>query len=403
MTEDEPDLVIETVEDLFDAVRSEDFVLRIALLKQISAEPEAALSFGKLHDLDIVDELVHQGYQSCGVTYLKALMVALAAFESDPRALEFLKKIFSASERPDIVDLAARLLAKSAGLSTILPEMRVMLNQDNSEKHARAAARVFAARQELFPTSAAERLRLVLLTPPTTPLDPPFGAADLQSKADWRRELEGTFAVEARLRLESLGEPSAALLVELWPHLSEDTQAWVLLWATPVAPLRLLPTLEQVLKAEVAPLTVQLAAIEAVPLLGGAASLLQPLLTRFLVSERAVPLRAAALRSGAPVTVAQLEECLAQDDSPAVRIEAMRLLATLAGEAALETFLGLLQADDWETRSAAADALAQLPAEPVIAAVRPLVFHEVEGIRVAAANVLIAHGDDIWLEDTFLS
>ena len=177
----------------------------------------------------------------------------------------------------------------------------------------------------------------------------------------------------------------------------------MLLWATPVAPLRLLPTLEQVLKAEVAPLTVQLAAIEAVPLLGGAASLLQPVLTRFLAPERAAPLRLAALRSGAPVTVALLEECLAQDDSPAVRIEAMRLLATLAGEAALETFLGLLQADDWETRSAAADALAQLPAEPVIAAVRPLVFHEVEGIRVAAANVLIAHGDDIWLEDTFLS
>ena len=403
--EEEADLVIETAEDLFNVLRSSDYVMRIAVLRQISAEPEAALSFGKFHDYDVVDELVHQGYQQCSVTYLKALMVALAAFVQDLRALEFLKKVFMGSRQPDIVSLASKLFANLADLGHTLPVMRHLLTQDESEMHARAAAHVLAHYREEKERPATERVRLLLLIPPHVTIEPPLRTADLQYREDWLRELDGPYRIEARLCLEALGEPAVSVLAESWHELSEESQLWMLGWGVGVAPQRLLPRMEQVLfeDAPVVTVQVQVKAVGALSQLKPAAlKRLRPKLTRFLSPTADPALRHAALRAGAPAPPECLREMIAEDQNRAVTLAAIERLAQTDPEGAVPDMLSLLQAEEWDLRAAAADALAGLPQSAVVEQVRSLVFHGDMAVRAAAANVLIAQGDDEWLEETLL-
>lgn len=404
--EEEPDLVIETAQNLFNVLRSSDYVMRIAVLRQISAEPEAALSFGKFHGYDVVDELVHQGYQQCSVTYLKALMVALAAFDQDPRALEFLKKIFMGSRHPEIVSLASKLFANLADLGHTLPVMRHLLTQDDSEMHARAAANILAHYQEKEERPATERVRLLLLTPTHVTLEPPLSDADLQHRAEWLGALDGPYQIEARLCLAVLGESAVAMLAESWRKLNEKSHLWLLEWGVDVAPQHLLPRMEQILFEDTlaATVQVQVKAVGALSQMKPAVFLrLRPKLTRFLSPDTDPTLRLAALRAGAPARPERLREMIVEDQDRAVTLAAIERLAAADPKGAVADLVTLLQAGEWDLRAAAADALAGLHQQAVVEQTRPLVFHHDTAVRAAAANVLIAQGDDEWLEEMLLA
>ncbi len=95
---------------LFEALRGPSIKLRQAVLRAIERDPAGALGLGKMQDWDVVDELIHQSYQSCSVPYYRALMRALSAFE-DPRVDALLAKVAQQASDPDILALVARIKA----------------------------------------------------------------------------------------------------------------------------------------------------------------------------------------------------------------------------------------------------------------------------------------------------
>ena len=199
--------------------------------------------------------------------------------------------------------------------------------------------------------------------------------------------------------------PAATVLAENWRELSEESQLWLLEWGIVVAPQRVLPRMEHLLfvDASAATIQVQVKAIGALSQLKPAIlKRLLPRLTPFLAPTTDPLLRLAALRAGAPARPACLRDMIAEDRDRAVTLTAIERLAGADPEGAIPDLVALLQAEEWDLRAAAADALAILPQSAVVEQARLLVFHSNMAVRAAAANVLIAQGDDEWLEETLL-
>ncbi len=85
-------LALQTAADLFGALRDPSVRTRLAVLRAIAARPEMALALGRVNDWDVIDELIHQSYQSCSVPYYRALLRALAAYP-DERVTAFFAKV----------------------------------------------------------------------------------------------------------------------------------------------------------------------------------------------------------------------------------------------------------------------------------------------------------------------
>jgi hypothetical protein len=111
---------IRTADDLFAALRAPSEKARRAVLQGVEANPAAALRLGKCQGWDVVDELVHQIYQSCSVSYFRSVVRALAAFD-DPRADQVLEKLSHMARDPEVLDLA-RLRASSPQSGETPPE-----------------------------------------------------------------------------------------------------------------------------------------------------------------------------------------------------------------------------------------------------------------------------------------
>ncbi len=95
---------------LFEALRGPSIKLREAVLRAVERDPAGALGLGTMQGWDVVDELVHQSYQSCSVPYYRALMRALSAFD-DPRVEALFAKVAQQASDPDILALVARIRA----------------------------------------------------------------------------------------------------------------------------------------------------------------------------------------------------------------------------------------------------------------------------------------------------
>lgn len=95
-------LKLDDAAGLLAALRDSSIKLRLAVLQAIERDPAGALRLGSLDGWDVVDELVHQSYQSCSLPYYRALMRALGGFE-DPRVETLFAKVALQANDPEIL------------------------------------------------------------------------------------------------------------------------------------------------------------------------------------------------------------------------------------------------------------------------------------------------------------
>ena len=379
---------IRSAPELLAALRLTDIASRVTVLRGVAAEPDRALALGAHDGRDVVDELLCQASQRRGRTDWLAVVGALAAFR-DKRVVAFFQRILATFEEPQILFTAARRLSHEPVES--LHAFLTPLLQSGSIARARAVAGLLADSATL---SAAERVRVSLLSDAegfeTAPLD--AGTA-----ACWLAELEGAFRTQAQERLEAQAEPAFAYLRGEWDALSDENREWLLVWGTQNWPALTGALLATAL--ELGTDSVALAAMECLPTLGADAAPFLPSLARF-ARHPDPALRLAAIRAGA--TGMDWRAALRQETDPALRQACARCLAREEGAGGIAILVALLEDEDWAMRAAVAEALIDI-GTPVVGVVKPLVHHTSQGVRTAAVQVLVALGEQAWLEQEMLA
>ena len=105
---------------------------------------------------------------------------------------------------------------------------------------------------------------------------------------------------------------------------------------------------------------------------------------------------------GAGVAGLDWEDALAREDDPAVKIEMVGKLPDARGIAAVPALVHLVEDGDFRLRAAATTALQRL-GKGAVEGVKPLMEHPAQSVKVAAAQVLIAAGEDLWLKEKILA
>lgn len=382
-TKERPELRIRSAKDVFDALRSPDMMVRFSILRGIAQNPAKAASYGTYNGSGLLDELLyHLNHNEDGI-YRLALLNALAAFR-EPRLVEVFKNEMSGAKDTHAVMLAAAWLAGE-------PEERMrdfmssILRRDGSPDRAVIAANVMTAYEGVEPRDKVRVAVVANLPYPTPPLDD-------ETEETWLSELGGKRAERAMALLEGLGEGAFLRLRGKRAAFDEEVNGWLMDCGARKHQVYAVELLADALKSGSDGLVLR--ALESIPRLGQASVLFRTLLGRFLEHpEKGI--RLAALRAGAPVE--GIKERLAGEQDKDIRLELISRLAGEQGEAAVPVLVELLHDKAWEIRAGATNALIRI-GRPAIDAVKPLIDIEDEKVRIAAAQVLIALGQDEWLE-----
>jgi HEAT repeat protein len=386
-----PTIRIRTAQELFGALRSPDLGMRMMVLRAIAANPDQTLAFGTFEGRDVIDALLDQAETARGYSDWLAVVGALAGFR-DARVVPFFQHILATATEPQLIFVAAERLSREPA-EALQAFLTPLLMQNESPARARAAADLLATCPDL---SDGETLRVALLTSAEDARQaPPIHG---QTAALWLAELEGAYRAEARDALEAQGEAAFLFLRERWDTLSEANRGWLLGWGARDWPHRI----EELLAAglEGGSEDVTLAALECLPALGAdAAPRFSSSLAR-LARHPDVALRRAAIEAGADGV--DWLAAIATETDPDLRRTCVRRLAQEEDEGALPTLIHLLQDADWEMGAAAAEALIGI-GEPVLESVKPLVHHSNTAARTGAVQVLLALGQEAWLERELLA
>lgn len=263
-------LRISSAADLVAALMAPDMGTRMAVLRAIQKDPERALAFGKYEGQDVIDVLIHLGYQEHRYTYWKMLLDTLALYR-DSRVTFFFKKLITLAERPEILGVAARYLSGEPA-ETVYSHLSALLHGETQEARLRAVATVLASAAAPLLTSE-EQVRVGLLREEGAP--PPCDEAHIES---WLAELGGERADRARALLEAQGEPAFLALKSRWNELSEENREWILRWGARAHPVDTVDLLTEALRSG-DPRRV-CTALECVPQLGPAGALFAPMISR---------------------------------------------------------------------------------------------------------------------------
>ncbi len=381
-------LRIRSAKDLFDAVKSPDPAVRFGVLRAMAQNPAKAASYGAYGGMDVVDLLCEQAV-ALPPSLLRTMVLGTLGGFRDPRTATLFKKELSMAQDAEIITLSARFLSTE-------PEEDVhalfssFLMQDNSPPHARSAANAMARFTGL---ADAERIRIALLA------DADFDAPllDEHTEAFWLKELAGPLGGRARELIESQGEPAFRLLKQRWETLPEDAKEWLLRWGAAVYPAFTIELILLGLDSGRVPLVKT--SLECIASLGAAGKMFETLTGRYLShSDSAV--RIAAVRAG--VAGLDWEDALAREENPAVKIEMVGKLPDARGIAAVPALVHLVEDGDFRLRAAATAALQRL-GNRAVEGVKPLMEHPAQSVKLAAAQVLIAAGEDLWLEKKMLA
>jgi HEAT repeat protein len=232
-------------------------------------------------------------------------------------------------------------------------------------------------------------VRVALLTDAEEPRIP---ALNTETAAFWLEEMDGVFRVQARERLEEMGEPAFLFLARRWDALSEENREWLLEWGGEHWPERIEALLTKALDSNSD--RVALAALGCIAARGeGGAARFGVALARF-IHHPDVALRLAAIRAGAMGV--DWRAVLARETEPEVRQACVHGLAREKGSRAVPTLVSLLQEGSWELRAAAVSALTRIGAA-AIEAVQPLIHHPRQEVQAGAAQILLALGQESWL------
>ena len=282
------EVVIDSVDSLFTAMRSDDLGAVLGIFRAISEDPEAALAMGKHMDKDVIDEMIHQSYQRQGITFLQVILVTLAAFDDERVVTHFLKLLHQLSNYDAVQIIAGRLALEP--VETIEDLVRPLLMQEQSRLHAAAAADLLHSLPTL---TAAERLRVSVANSIEVNIAPPIDAGTVD---EWLSELNGWYAPRARILAASVDEASFLTLASRFSRLSNENREWLLGLGVQKHPLAAIPVLREGLKDDDP--EVVLAALSAISNLGPARTLFAAEVTP-LVANSDVRIKIAAIHAGA--------------------------------------------------------------------------------------------------------
>lgn len=378
---------IRTTKDIVQALRSADPGIRFSILRAVIQHPEQAAAYGASEEWDLVEEL-------CGQTRiltdspLRTLVLGALLSYKDPRVREIFLKEIHTSENAEVLTLAARYLAGDAEESE-RHDLSGLLLQNNSLKHAQAAADVMTGHERL---GDRERIRIAMLGREESA---PPELTDETEQA-WSTELGGPYASHARRLLEAQGEAAFLQLRKKWDRLGDEDKAWLLEWGAAKHPAYAVEPILKGLDSGSDPLLI--ASLEAITILGVYGTIFAPHTGPHLRSLNPA-VRLATVRACAAGMNWAAE--LAAEDDTAVKIEMLRRLAEEKGAAAAPDLIRLIEEGDYRLRAAATSAL-QRSSRDVAELMKTLVSNPCRALQVAAAQVLIAAGEELWLEEHLL-
>ncbi len=370
-----PKLRIREARDLFEALVSPDFGVRISLARAIASDPAKAVSYGAFNGIGLVDYLIQLLSRAGDTSYRSVLLAALAAFR-DPRIPDLFMTEMADATAPEPVMAAAARLAGEKG-EKVRRFMARMVRRNAGTTQARMAAYIMTGYDDLLPE---ERVRVAAVadTQFTTP------ALDDATEQAWLAELAGDAAERARILLEDFGTDAFLRLRGKWSALDENTRKWLIRWGARDHQIHAIELLAEALNHGSTGLVLE--ALAAITGMGPAATLFQSALALFVDHEdRAV--RIATIKAGAPFT--GIKDRILGEEDKELRLA---LIARLPEEeGGLHALLDLAADDHWEVRAAATRALIAM-GEPAASAVRPLLADRSEKARASAAQVLAAYG-----------
>lgn len=381
-------LCIRSIQDIFDALRSPEPRARFSILQAIIQNPEKAAAYGTSDGADIVDELCDHA-RNLPASPLRTLVLAALISYKDPRVLEIFLTEMHVSGNAETLMLASRYLSGESE-DDVKPSISGLLFQNNSINRARAVAEVMIGHEQ---ANDREKIRIALLS--SEEFNPP--ELTRETEAAWLTELQGPYAPRARRFLEAQAETAFLHLKKKWDHLTEEDKKWLLVWGADKFPVYIVEPILSGLDSGSELLV--LAALEAITALKEYGKIFATHSSRYLSSQNPA-LRQAAVRAGA--TVGDWEAALATEESVAVKIEMVMRLAQGKGTAATPALIRLIEGGDHRLRAAATSALRKVSKE-VAELMKPLMAHPHQAVQVAAAQVLIAAGEELWLEEQLLA
>lgn len=384
----EKKLRVRSARDIFDALGSGDFAVRLSILKAIANNPGKASSYGPYNGRELLDELITLWRDSGDSGFKLAVLTTMSVFR-DMRLVRIFKSEMSRAGDTQTMLIAASRLADEPE-DDMRDFMAKMLWRDTPTEHARVAANIMAKYKNLEPD---ERVRIAVycdITFPTPPLDDTTEAA-------WLKELEGPRDDRARALVESLGEEAFLRLRDKWDALSEDLRKWMLGWGAKEHPVYTVELVANILRD--GPEGLLIPALQATAEMGEAGALFRDLISGYAAhQDNAV--RLAALRADAPVE--DVTSMLSEEQDDEIRLELISALVREKGEGAVDELVSLLDDKSWRIRAGATEGLVRI-GKPAVEAVKPLVGKVDEKARLAAVQILVALGENQWLEETLVS
>lgn len=392
MRENEPvarqeQLRIRDTKDILEALRSQDMRVRFSMLQAIVQHPEQAAAYGTKGGLDLIDELCRQA-GALPDSPLRTLVLGALAGYRDPRILHLFVVVLHSSRSSETLTLAKRYLSDEAE-EVVRPAIASLLFHHTSIGTALAAAGVMASFTNL---NGREAIRIAVLggSECNTP------DLDRASESLWLAELGSPYAAGARRLLEEKGEAAFLHLKGAWERMSDDDRAWLIGWGGRRYPAYAVELILHGLESGTEPLL--LAALEAISPPGVYGSIFAAHTGRHL-KNTSPAVRLAAAR-GAAVGI-DWEAALREEDDIPVRVAMVGRLADEKGEQAAPALVLLLKEEDHRLRAAAASALRRVAPAGAEQA-KALMKHPTPAVRVAAAQVLLAAGEELWLEENVL-
>lgn len=379
---------IRATKDIVEALRSADPGIRFSILRAIIQHPEQAAAYGATEDWDLVEELCDQARNLTGSPLRTLVLGALVAFK-DPRVREIFKAEIHASENAEALSMAARYLTGEVEGGE-KHSLSGLLLQNNSLKHAQAAADAMLGHGQL---NDREKIRIAMLSCEGFP--PP--EISEETGAAWAAELQGPYASHARRLLEAQAETAFQYLRKKWDHLAEEDKKWLLVWGADKFPVYIIELILQALDSGSEVLV--LAALEAIFILKEYGKIFATHTGRYLQSKNPA-VRLAAVRAGA--IVGDWKAALSTEENVAVKIEMVMRLAEEKGAEAAPVLIRLIEEGDHRLRAAATSSLQKVSKE-VAKLMKPLIAHPHQAVQVAAVQVLIAAGEELWLEERLLA
>lgn len=379
---------LRTAEDLLLALRSPDLQMRAAVLASIMQTPDKALAFGSFQGVDLIDELIDQCFRSDVPLYRHLVAAALSVLD-DPRVPPAMRRLLNYYGEPDLVRVAADRLSRDA-VEDGVPHYRALAMQTDSPLHTQIGADLLLRAKGLDPRLA---IRVSVANGRNQSIAPDLTNDNVDA---WLAELNGPYLRPATILLEEQGVNAFRTLVAHWSQTDAESQEWLVRWGAREFPLDAMELLRFSIRSEHE--NVVLEGLRGIEGLGPARDLFSDELTP-LFDHVNPQVRALAVSAGAKVD--DPRTALATEKEAVVIAELLILLRKGEGGAAIDTLVEALTHSDYRVR---VQAMTELTALGDLAGGRAMemVLGGTMDHRVAGTNLLLAMGQQEWLEQHLL-